>query len=58
MLVVVVVVVVVVDVVIVRTAGVVGGAHRVTVVEGVGGVPVLLHGLQPGVVLPVPRTPV
>ena len=28
------------------------------VVEGVGRVPVVLHALQPGVVLPVPRTPV
>ena len=28
------------------------------VVEGVGGVPVLLHLLQPGVVVPVPRAPV
>ena len=44
--------------VIVRAAGVVAGAHRVAVVEGVGGVPVLLHLLQPGVVVPVPRAPV
>ena len=28
------------------------------VVKGVGGVPVLLHLLQPGVVVPVPRAPV
>ena len=28
------------------------------VVEGVGGVPVLLHVLQPGVVIPVSRAPV
>ena len=45
-------------VVIVWAAGVVGGAHGVAVVEGVGRVPVVLHGLQPGVVLPVPWSPV
>ena len=28
------------------------------VVEGVGGVPVVLHILQPGVLIPVPRAPV
>ena len=52
------VVVVVVVMIVVRAAGVVAGAHRVAVVEGVGGVPVVLHILQPGVVIPVSRAPV
>ena len=43
---------------IIWTAGVVSAAHAVAVVEHVPGVPSPLDGLQLGVVLPVPHSPV